>query len=128
MGRTAPSGLKRNLGGSGACQGAPHKDKKDISHFEKFATEGNEKADELAKVGAMLDEGFMAEVRAKTVRRERERRSKCTQPCSMQPAYTVWWKNGRIVWSSSRSICGKEKRNDGIIKPNGVPRPTSIDV
>ena len=72
------------------------KDKKDISHFEKFATEGKEKADELAKVGAMLDEGFMAEVRAKTVRRERER-SKCTQPCSMQPAFTVWWKNGRIV-------------------------------
>ena len=34
--------------------------------------EGNEKADELAKAGAMLDEGFMAEVRAKTVQQERE--------------------------------------------------------
>ena len=34
--------------------------------FEKFVTEGNEKADELAKAGAMLDEGFMAEARAKT--------------------------------------------------------------
>ena len=34
------------------------KDKKDMSQFEKFVTEGNEKADELAKEGAMLDEGF----------------------------------------------------------------------
>ena len=49
------------------------KDNKDMSHFKKFVTEGNEKADELAKVGAMLDEGFVAEVRANTVRRERER-------------------------------------------------------
>ena len=56
----------------------PHKEKKDMSHFEKFVTEGNEKAGELAKEGAMLDEGFMAEARAKTM-----------QPCSMQPAFTV---------------------------------------
>ena len=49
------------------------KDKKEMSHFEKFVTEGNEKADELAKAGAMVDEGFMAEVRANTVQQERER-------------------------------------------------------
>ena len=30
------------------------------------------KADVLAKAGAMLDEGFMADVRAKTVQQERE--------------------------------------------------------
>ena len=47
------------------------KDKKEM-HFEKFVTEANEKADELAEEGAMLDEGFMAEVRAKTVQQERE--------------------------------------------------------
>ena len=48
-------------------------DKKEMSHFEKtFVTEGNEKADELAKEGAMLDEGFMAETRAETVQQERE--------------------------------------------------------
>ena len=28
------------------------KDKKDMSHFEAFVTEGNEKADEFAKAGA----------------------------------------------------------------------------
>ena len=43
-----------------------------MSQFEKFATEGNEKADDLAKAGAMLDEGFMAEARAKTMQQERE--------------------------------------------------------
>ena len=43
------------------------KEKKDMSHYEKFVTESNEKADELAKEGALLDEeGFMAEARAKT--------------------------------------------------------------
>ena len=43
-----------------------------MSYFEKFVTVGNEKADELAKEGAMLDEGFMVETRAKTVQQERE--------------------------------------------------------
>ena len=32
-----------------------------MSQFEKFVAEGNEKADELVKAGAMLDEGFMAD-------------------------------------------------------------------
>ena len=32
------------------------KDKKEMSQMEKFVTDGNEKADELAKAGAMLDE------------------------------------------------------------------------
>ena len=48
------------------------KDKKDMSQFEKCVAEGNEKADELAKAGAMFDEGFMAEARAKTLQQERE--------------------------------------------------------
>ena len=53
------------------------KDKKNMTQFEKLSTDGNEKADELAKAGAMLDEGSMAETRAKTVQQERERRSVC---------------------------------------------------
>ena len=48
------------------------KEKKEMSHFERFVTEGNEKADELVKAGAMLDEGFMTEARAKTMQQERE--------------------------------------------------------
>ena len=34
---------------------------------------GNENAEELGKAGALLDEGFIAETRAKTVQQERER-------------------------------------------------------
>ena len=48
------------------------KEKKDMSHFENFVTEGNEKADELAKEGALLDEGFMAEAITETLQQERE--------------------------------------------------------
>ena len=73
-----------------------------MSHFDKFVTEGNEKADELAEVGAMLDEGFMAEVRAKTVQQKIEK--KCSQPYSMQPAFTVWWKNGRLVKRAQKKM------------------------
>ena len=43
-----------------------------MSHFEKFVTEGNEKADDWQKAGGMLDEGFVAEVRAETKQQERE--------------------------------------------------------
>ena len=42
------------------------------SQIETFVAEGNAKADEWAKEGAMLDGGFMAETRATTVRQERE--------------------------------------------------------
>ena len=35
-----------------------------MSQFERFVTTDDEKADELATAGAILDEGFMAEARA----------------------------------------------------------------
>ena len=50
--------------------------------FERFVTECNEKADELAKAAAMMDEGFMAEARAEKLCSREER--KCTQLCSMR--------------------------------------------
>ena len=34
------------------------KEKEKMMQFERFVTEGNEKADKLAKAGAMMDEGF----------------------------------------------------------------------
>ena len=43
-----------------------------MSLFERFITEGNEKAHELAKAGAMLDGGVRAQVRANTVQQKRE--------------------------------------------------------
>ena len=48
------------------------KEKEKMTKIERFVTEGNQKADELAKAGAMLDEGFMAEVTAVSVKQERE--------------------------------------------------------
>ena len=41
-----------------------------MTQLERFVTEGNVKADELAKAGAMLDECFMAEARAEAGERE----------------------------------------------------------
>ena len=46
-------------------------EKEKMTQLERFVAEGNEKADELAKA-AMLDEGFMAEVRAVTMKQKRE--------------------------------------------------------
>ena len=51
-----------------------HRSKKETQHmslFEKVLTEGNEKADELAREGAMLDGGGVAESRASTVQQRR---------------------------------------------------------
>ena len=101
------------------------KEKKDTSQFEKFVTWGNEKADELAKAGAMLDEELTAEAKAETVQHEK----RCMRPCSTQRAFTVWLKRRKVVKSSSRRqkekwIFVDEKRD---IKRSGVLRPTSID-
>ena len=60
------------------------KEKKNMSQFERFVTGGN---DELAKAGAMLDEGFMAEGEQKLCSRSEKR---YMQHCSMRPASIVW--------------------------------------
>ena len=46
------------------------RDKKEMSKVEKFIVQGIEKVDEVAKEGATLDEGFVAESRARTVQQE----------------------------------------------------------
>ena len=72
-----------------------------MSQLETFFAEGNEKADELATEGAMLDGGDMAQVRAVTIQQEREE-AVCAH-CNMELASTVWWRNGKIVTSSDQS-------------------------
>ena len=47
------------------------KENENMSQFEKFVTEGNEKGDDMATAGAMHG-GFVAEARAKTMQQERE--------------------------------------------------------
>ena len=48
------------------------KEWQDVSLFETFVTDGNEKADEQAKDGAMFDVEFMAQARASVVQQKRE--------------------------------------------------------
>ena len=61
------------------------KEKEDMSHFEKFVvTEGNEKAEDLTKTVAMVDEGFMAEARVETMQQEREGGVRSFAVCSQQ--------------------------------------------
>ena len=63
---------RRRFERSRACQGASLKERqKEMTLFDQFATEGNEKADELEDV-AMLDGGDMAQIRASTVQQKRE--------------------------------------------------------
>ena len=101
------------------------KDNKEMTHSEKLVIDGNERADELAKAGAMLDEGFMAQTRAKTVQEERE------EVCAaLQPAFTAWWRSGKTVKNSSR-----DQKKSGLlwtggrgIERNGELLPASIDV
>ena len=102
-----------------------------MTQFERFVTEGNEKADELAKAGARLDESFMAEARAETMKQERER--KCTQHCSVRLASIVWWRNGKIVKNSniSRNKSGvslTRRVRKRSIEQSGVRKQTRIDV
>ena len=49
---------------------AQKRTKKETTQFEKSVADDGEKADELAKEGAMLDEGFVAQARAKTFQQE----------------------------------------------------------
>ena len=46
-------------------------EKKNMTRLERFIMEGNEKADELAKEGATLDGGNMAQIRASSVQQRR---------------------------------------------------------
>ena len=64
-----------------------------MSQFEKFVTEGAEKADGLAKAGAMLDEGFATEARAETMQQEREEVSAALQYAARFHCLVEEWKD-----------------------------------
>ena len=83
-----------------------------MSPFEKYVTDGNEKADELAKEGATRDEGFMARTRAKTVQQEREKR--CAQPYRMQSAFTVLVEVKNLSPKPQEKWIFVDKRREGI--------------
>ena len=104
------------------------KEKKEMSHFGRFVTEGNEKADELAK-GAILDEGFMAEARAKTMQQERE---DVYAPMQYAPSFHCFveeWNCEELNPKPKEKwifVDKKERRRS--IEWSGVLMPTSINV
>ena len=61
------------------------KDKKDMSHFERFVTDGNEEAvgKGRSNVGRRIYGGSEGKDSPATEK-------KCMQPCSMRPDFTVW--------------------------------------
>ena len=72
-----------------------HRTKKDMQQmplFERFIAEGNEKADEFAKSRSV--DGWRTYFIGKSSNRKE---NKFMQHCNVQQAFTVWWKNGRIV-------------------------------
>ena len=116
LGRTAPSAPKRNLGGSGSMSRhhRTKKDKKDMSHFEKIVTEGNEKAEELAKAGAMLDEGRVTEARAKTVQEERQEVHAALQYAASFHCLVEEWKDcERAQAEAKRKVDFREQEKEG---------------
>ena len=84
-----------------------------MSLFERFIAKGNEKADELAKEGAMKDGRLMAQAR-------------------VQPAFTVWRENGKIVkYAQATGEVGHSrtrKGRQGSMEQCGVRQQTTIGV
>ena len=106
-------------------------DKKEMSHFERFVTDGNGKADELAKAGAMLDEGIMAEARAKTVQQEREEVYAALQYPASFHCLVEEWKDCEDLKPQPKekwTFVGKKREETRHRTECGVLRPTSIDV
>ena len=92
------------------------KDKNEMSNFEKFVTEGNEKTDELATARAMFDEGFVAEVRASTIQQEREGvyATAVSFHCLEEDAQKRAWTNVETnSGSRRRQTIGKLKDKEG---------------
>ena len=78
-----------------------------MSLFEKFVTEGNEKAYEPAKEAAVWDARLMAQARASTIQQERE---EVFAALEYEPVFIAWWKNGEIAKSLSRS-----QKSNGVV-------------
>ena len=88
------------------------KEKQNMTKIERFITEGNEKADRLAKARAMLDEGFTAEARSETMKQEREEVYVAFQYAAS--FHCLVERNGKIVRNSGQSrknvdFCRHEK-------------------
>ena len=88
------------------------KEKNEMSRFDKFVTEGNQKADELAIERGMLDEGFMAEARAKTTQQEREEVYAAVQYATSIHFFVEEWENcdGSLPQSQPVTQISKQRK------------------
>ena len=115
------SGRKKHLGGSGTCEGASHqKGKENICRiFEKFVTEGNEKAEELAKSRSNVGRRMYGRSKSRnTMQQGREevcaalqyaargRTAMSSGPSRKESVFS--WKKERQYEASNRVVCGSE--------------------
>ena len=98
-----------------------------MTQFEMFVTEGNEKADDLARAGAMLGEGFMAEARAETMQQESEEVYMALQYAASFHCLVEEWKDSGPSRKKSGSSWKRRVRIQGIVQ-SGVRKQTGIDV
>ena len=89
------------------------KDKKEVSLSEKFVIDGNEKADELAKAGAMFSQGFVAQARASTVQQEREEVYAASFHCAVEEWKTIA-KNSSPSPKENGLLSTRKERKQGI--------------
>ena len=92
------------------------KDKKEMTQFEKFVTDGDERADELAKEGAMLDEGLMAQGKSKndSAGARRGARSPAVRSQFFQ-CLVEEWKDCEVLKPQPKekwTFCGQERREE----------------
>ena len=84
------------------------------TQFEKFVTDGNEKADELAKAGAMSDEGFMSQTSdngSAGTRRGARSLAVRSQPSQFGGGMERLKKSCRAA-KRKVDLCGQEKRRN----------------
>ena len=103
------------------------KEMKNMSQFERFVTEDNEKACELAKAGAMLDQRFMAEARAETMQQEREEVYAALQYEATFHCLVEQWKDCEELGGGGGGG-GGPKPKEKCIEQSGVQNQTGIDV
>ena len=101
-----------------------------MSQFERFVTEANEKADELAKAGAMLDEGIMAEARAETMQQEREEVYAALQCAAGFHCLVKQWKDCEELRPKPKEkwFSLKGRRITRSTEQSGARKQTGIDV
>ena len=106
-----------------------HRTKKGRQHMsssEKFIAEGTEKADELGKgrsdVGRRIHGAYTSK------KGPAGKRRRVWSPCSTQPVFTAWWRNGMTVKNSSRSHkkIGLSWTRKQSMERSGVPCPAGI--